>query len=72
LPVAQLVSLVQLSGQVAFEPLHTYGLQLGSPVLPLASTLHVPLVLAPLATEQASQEPPQAVSQQKPSTQLPL
>jgi hypothetical protein len=58
------VSLAQSAGQLAFAPSHTNGLQLGSPVLPLASTLQVPFTVAPLATEQASQPPAQAELQQ--------
>ena len=64
MPVEQLVSLVQVAGQVAFVPSHTYALQLGSPVLPLVRIPQVPFVVAPLATEHASQEPEQAVLQQ--------
>jgi hypothetical protein len=71
LPPAHWAPLVQLVWQAA-EPLQTYGAHEGLPVLPAASTVQVPLIEAPRATEQTSQAPPHAVLQQKPSTQLPL
>jgi IS1 family transposase len=38
-------------------------------MVPVVSSVQVPSALAPSATEQASQAPPQALLQQKPSTQ---
>jgi hypothetical protein len=61
LALVQLGSLVQLTGQVALMPLHRYGPPLGSPTLPDERILQVPLVVAPLATEHASQPPTHAV-----------
>ncbi len=69
LPLAHWVSLVQAVGQLADEPLHRNGAQVGLPVLPEATGLQVPTLPATL---QESQEPPQAVLQHTPSTQLPL
>jgi hypothetical protein len=43
----------------------------GEGVAWLGAVLHVPFAVAPSAAEQTSHEPLQAVSQQKPSTQLP-
>jgi hypothetical protein len=43
----------------------------GEGVAWLGAVLHVPFAAAPSAAEQTSHEPLQAVSQQKPSTQLP-
>jgi hypothetical protein len=60
---------VQAEGHEADEPLHTYGAHEGVPTLPADTGLHVPTLPARL---QASHEPPQAVLQHTPSTQLPL
>jgi hypothetical protein len=56
-------------GQLALAPLHKYGVQLGLPLEPADTTVHAPRLPATL---HASQLPPQAVLQQRPSTQLPL
>jgi hypothetical protein len=69
LPLVHWLLLVQVVGQEAEEPLHRNGEQVGLPALPEATRLHVPTLPVTL---QASQEPPQAVLQQTPSTQLPL
>jgi hypothetical protein len=69
----QPVSLVQLAGQVVSEPLQTYGEHdAGVPLDPELLGPQVPLVVPPAAIEHASQLFEQAVSQQKPSTQLPV
>jgi hypothetical protein len=66
-------SALQVEGQAALDPLHRYGEQEGEePPPPLATVVQVPLAEAPSAVEQASQPPAQALSQQKPSTQLPV
>ena len=49
-------------GQLALDPLHTKVPQLGAP--PVVTFAQVPLVVAPAATEQASQLPAQALLQQ--------
>ena len=61
--------MVQDVGQLADEPLHTYGEHEGLPALPEATALHVPTLPVTL---QASHAPPHAVLQHTPSTQLPL
>ena len=61
---------MQALGQDTEEPLHTQEPHEGLlPALPDATGLHVPSLPPKL---QASQEPPHAVLQQKPSTQVPL
>ncbi len=52
--------------------MHTLGAQLGLPVEPADNSAHVPSVVAPVATEQASQAPLHAVSQHTPSAQFPV
>ena len=61
---------MQAVGQLALEPLQTKVPQEGAP--PVVTFAQVPLVVAPAATEQALQLPVHALSQQKPSTQLPV
>ena len=69
LPAVHWVSLVHEVGQLADEPLQRNGAQVGLPVLPEATGLHVPTLPVWL---QESQEPLHAVLQHTPSTQLPL
>ena len=61
-PAAQEASPLQVVGQLALDPLHTKVPQLGAP--PVVTFLQVPFVVAPAATEQASQLPLHALSQQ--------
>lgn len=61
----------QLPGQEAEAEPHRYGAQEGLPGAPPVIR-QVPSTRAPVATEQASQAPAQAVLQHTPSTQLPL
>lgn len=63
---AHCVLLVQLAGQFAEVPLHTYGEQDGEPADPELSTVHVPS--APV-TLHASQPPEHVALQHRPSTQ---
>jgi hypothetical protein len=70
-PDAQSVEVVHDAPQLALPPVQRYGAHDGEPELPDESTVQVPLAEAPSAAEQTSQEPLQAVPQQKPSTQLP-
>ncbi len=60
-PGEQSPLLVHEVGQIACEPSHTYGVQLGLPADPAATTVHVPRLLATL---HASQLEPQAALQQ--------
>ena len=69
LPLWQLVSTVQVAGHAFEPPPQTRGAQAGAPAEPALRKVQVPTVPARL---QASQAPPQAEVQQKPSTQLPL
>ena len=64
----QFASTVHEPGQLAAEPLHTYGAQAGAPAVPAELLVQVPTLPARL---QASQAPAQAVLQHTPSTQLP-
>jgi hypothetical protein len=64
------VLVAQLTGQLPLVPLHTYAPQLGEPAP--VTLVQVPFAAAPSAAEHTSHEPPQPVSQQNPSTQLPL
>ena len=61
LPVEHWVDDVQDVGQLVLVPSHRYGEQPGLPAAPDAAAEHVPNLPATL---QASQELPQAVSQQ--------
>ncbi len=61
----------QVVGQLALEPLHRYGEQLGLPAEPPVTFAQVPSVDAPAATLHASHAPLQVVLQHTPSTQLP-
>jgi hypothetical protein len=69
LPLAHCESAVQAVGHEAEAPLHKKGAQVGLPGEPAETGLHVPTLPVRL---QASHEPPHAVLQQTPSTQLPL
>jgi hypothetical protein len=69
LPLPHCASLLQVLGQLADEPPHTYGAHEGEPTLPAPIGLHVPTFPA---TSHASQAPVQAELQHTPSTQLPL
>jgi len=69
LPLTHWLSVVQVMGQLADEPLHMYGAHAGVPVLPAGEFVHVPSLPAAL---QESQAPEQALLQHTPSTQLPL
>jgi hypothetical protein len=69
LPVEHWASEAQVAPQLAEVPVHRYGPQVGLPVLPVATGLHVPTLPATL---QASQAPPHAELQHTPSTHWPL
>ena len=66
-PAAQLASPAQLVGHPDVVPWHRYGAQLGLPLAPAPSSVHVPG-----ATWHASHAPLHPVRQQYPSTQCPL
>jgi hypothetical protein len=68
---AQSVSAEQDVPQLACVPSQRAGAQLGVPGVFAAATVQVPFRLAPRENAQTSQEPSQAVSQQKPSAQFP-
>jgi hypothetical protein len=71
-PVTQFASLLQDVGQPALAPSQVYVPQLlAGPAAPAGSTVQVPSLLAPSEAEHTSQPPPQGLSQQTPSTQLP-
>ena len=69
--VMQSALVAQLAGQPALPPPHRSPLHppAGMGVVPLPSTVHVPLAVAPFAAEQLSQAPAHGLLQQKPSTQ---
>jgi hypothetical protein len=69
LPEAHCASLVQAEGQEAPPPPHTYGAQVGLPVLPSGKAEQVPTLPG---RAQESQAPPHAALQQTPSTHWPL
>ena len=59
----------QVEGHAADDPSHRYGEHAGLPLAPAERMAHVPSVLAPVETAQASHAPLQAVSQHTLSTQ---
>jgi hypothetical protein len=68
-PATHCPSSVQLVGHAAATPLHRYGAHGGLPAPPMGTFVQVPS--CPLRLH-ASHPPPQALSQQRPSAQLPL
>jgi hypothetical protein len=63
---------VQPLGHAVFVPSHVSGAQDGLPAYPSGAGVQVPLALAPSAWLHTSHCPLHALSQQKPSAQLPL
>ena len=68
-PKMHWASALQLTGQLAAEPLQTYGAHIGLPNEPAGTLVHIPTAPGRL---QASQAPLQAVLQQTPSTHWPV
>jgi hypothetical protein len=69
LPLLHCASEVHEAGQLADDPLQTYGAHAGAPGLPDATGLHVPTLPATL---HASHALPHAELQHTPSTHWPL
>lgn len=71
IPAGHIASDEQLVGHAAPIPSQRTSLaQLGPPGVPEGSTVHAPSAVAPLAFEQTSQAPPQALVQHTPSTHV--